>query len=105
MGSFCTRMVFTLIVWAFFLCLALFVDDLGFVMSISGLVCAVIIAFILPCACNIKCSPHPMCFWNASVGNKWNAFWDIVPSFVLIVFGTIAGLVGTTQLVMAQFNI
>jgi len=98
------RIPFTLLCWAFFLALAILVTDLGFVMSLSGLICAIIIAFILPCACNIKCSPHPWLFWNAPRGQKWDAFCDIVPSIFLIIFGMAAGGVGTVQLFMTQFN-
>lgn len=72
-------------------------------MSLSGLICALIIAFILPCACNIKCSEHPWFFWNAPSGQKFDAFMDIVPSVFLIIFGTAAGVVGTVQLFVAQF--
>ena len=97
------RIPFTIFVWGFFLVLALFIDDLGFVMSLSGLICALIIAFILPCACNIKCSPHPWFFWNAPSGQKRDAFMDIVPSVLLIIFGVAAGSVGTVQLFIAQF--
>ena len=104
-APFCTRITFTMICWVFFLCLGLFIDDLGFVMSLSGLICALIIAFILPCACNISCSPYPIMFWNAPRGSKCDAFWDIVPSLFLIVFGSAAGIVGTVQLIIAQFNV
>mmetsp|Transcript_98921 Transcript_98921/g.121102 ORF Transcript_98921/g.121102 Transcript_98921/m.121102 type:complete len:493 (-) Transcript_98921:123-1601(-) len=95
------RIIFTLIPLLSFLIIGLFLQDLGFVMSLAGLLSALNLAFVLPSLCHIKKgTPYPLKFWKAKDGKKWDAFIDIVPPLILIVFGTFAATVGSIELIL-----
>ena len=94
------QVIFTLIPWAAFLVTGLFLDDLGFVMGLAGLLSALNIAFVLPCLCHLKVgTKYSIFFWTAPNGEKLAAFIDTFPCIILIVFGVIAGVTGSVGLV------
>ena len=94
------QIIFTIIPWSVFLTTGLFLDDLGFVMSLAGLLSALNIAFVLPCLCHLKVgTKYSIYFWTAPKGQKCAAFIDTFPSLILIVFGIIAGVTGSIGLV------
>jgi len=98
------QVIFTLIPWSAFLVTGLFLDDLGFVMSLAGLLSALNIAFVLPCLCHLKVgTKYSIFFWKAPKGEKWDAFIDTFPCVILIVFGTLAGVTGSIGLVYDYF--
>lgn len=98
------QIVFTLIPWTVFLAIGLFVDDLGFVMSLAGLLSALNIAFVLPSLCHLKLgTEYSISFWKAKKGEKCKAFMDTFPCLLLIVFGIIAGVTGSIGLVVDQW--
>ena len=95
------RIIFTLIPLLSFLIIGLFLQDLGFVMSLAGLLSALNLAFVLPSLCHIKKgTPYPLKFWKAKDGKIWDAFIDIVPPLILIIFGTFAATVGSIELIL-----
>lgn len=99
------QIVFTLIPWTAFLVTGLFVDDLGFVMALAGLLSALNIAFVLPCLCHLKVgTKYSVYFWRAPKGEKCAAFIDTFPCVILIVFGVIAGTTGSIGLVYERLE-
>eukprot|EP01084_Bolivina_argentea_P121583 215465_1 len=99
------QIIFTLIPWSAFLITGLFLDDLGFVMSLAGLLSALNIAFVLPSLCHLKVgTPYSILFWNAPKGQKCKAFIDTFPCVVMILFGTLAGVTGSIGLIVEQFG-
>merc|ERR1712087_413815 len=81
------QLVFTLVPWAAFLCAGLFLEDLGFVMSLAGLLSALNIAFVIPCLCHLKLgTEYSIMFWKAKQGEKCKACLDTLPCVVLIIF-------------------
>ena len=98
------QIVFTLIPWSTFLAVGLFVDDLGFVMSLAGLLSALNIAFVLPSLCHLKLgTEYSVMFWKAKKGEKCKACLETFPCLILIVFGIIAGVTGSIGLVIEQW--
>ena len=94
------KFLFTIIPWTLFLATGLFLRNLGFVMSLAGLLSALNIAFVLPCLCHLKVgTPYSWRFWRATKGYKCAAFIDTFPSVIMIVFGILIGIVGTIGLV------
>ena len=99
------QIIFTLIPWSLFLCVGLFVDDLGFVMSFAGLLSALNIAFVLPSLCHLKVgTKHSIAFWMAPKGERCNAFCETFPSLILILFGILVGVTGSIGLFLQQFD-
>lgn len=92
------HLIFTFVPLSMFALISLWITNLGFIMSLTGLMSAFNIAFILPCACYLKVGEYPICFWNANSGQKCNAFMDVVPKLMLIIFGFVAAIVGCVQL-------
>jgi vesicular inhibitory amino acid transporter len=95
------HLLFTLGPLAFFLLLSLWITDLGFVMSLTGLLAAVLLTFIMPCACGLKLLDEPIWFWNAE--DKWKSAKQTVPMWTLLIFGVLCAVIGTIQLFWSQF--
>ena len=104
-ASFFKRTCYTLILWTMFLIPSLYLTDLGFVMSLTGLISAIMIAFVLPCACHLKHSKYPLKFWTVKGGflQKMNALFHILPDTSLVIFGVIAGVIGSYNVIAQQF--
>eukprot|EP01084_Bolivina_argentea_P121581 215461_1 len=100
------KIVFTAIPMGLFLGAGLFLTDLGFVMSLAGLLSALNIAFVLPCILYLKVGTiYPLLFWKArSCKEMISAIIDTFPCYVLIVFGSIAAVVGSIELIHDQFD-
>eukprot|EP00484_Ammonia_sp_Unknown_P025529 CAMPEP_0197027716 /NCGR_PEP_ID=MMETSP1384-20130603/7589_1 /TAXON_ID=29189 /ORGANISM="Ammonia sp." /LENGTH=473 /DNA_ID=CAMNT_0042456607 /DNA_START=29 /DNA_END=1450 /DNA_ORIENTATION=- len=88
------RLVFTIGLLSFFCVLSLFLDDLGLVMTLTGLLAVVNITFILPCWIHLKLTEYPVLFWRAPPGEKWNAITDTWPSVFLLIFGVLSCVIG-----------
>ena len=104
-AGFCKRMIYTLVLWGMFLVPSLYLTDLGFVMSLTGLISAIMIAFVLPCACHLKHSKYPLKFWTVEGGffKQMEAFFHILPDTSLVIFGVAAGAIGSYNVIAAQF--
>jgi len=83
------------------LAIVLVVTDLGIVMSITGSITAVFIAFVLPSACYLKAQPAPLKFWLHKRG-VWKGFKRVGPSMVLIFFGICVMIFSTAQNIANQ---
>ena len=88
------RLVFTTGLLTFFCVVSIFVDDLGLVMTLTGLLAVVNITFILPCWIHLKLTEYPILFWKAHPGQKCAAIIDTWPSLFLLVFGVFSCSVG-----------
>ena len=96
------RLVFTIGLLAFFCVLSIFINDLGLVMTLTGLVAVVNITFILPCWIHLKLTEYPIKFWNAPQGQKCAAIIDTWPSLFLLIFGIFSCVVGIAGLFLPQ---
>lgn len=103
-SSLSTHLLISLPLFGITLLIVMFVKDLGLVMSITGSVAAVFIAFILPAACYLRIQPSPLQFWIYKKG-VWKGFKFVVPSFLLLVFGVLAAILSTGQTILNQLNI
>jgi len=84
--------------------IVMFVKDLGFVMSITGSISAVFIAFILPAACHLKILPSPMRFWLHKKG-AWKGFKCVLPSVLLLMFGVFAMIFSAGQTILNKVGV
>eukprot|EP01084_Bolivina_argentea_P286441 491346_1 len=90
------QILFTFMPWTMYLLIGLFVDDLGFVMSLTGLISGLNIAFVLPALCHLKVgTKYSVAFWTAPKGEKLIAFIDTFPCAFLVVFGVLVSGTGT----------
>ncbi len=96
------RLIFTIGLLTFFCAVSIFVDDLGLIMTLTGLIAVVNIAFILPCWIHLKLTQYPMLFWRAPYGKRVEAIVDTWPSVFLLVFGVLACMVGIYGLFLPQ---
>ena len=92
------RLVFTTGLLTFFCVVSIFVDDLGLVMTLTGLIAVVNITFILPCWIHLKLTEYPILFWRAESGQKCAAIIDTWPSVFLLIFGVFSCVVGIVGL-------
>jgi len=84
--------VYTLPLFVANVVLALFVTDLGVVMSVSGSLAAMTLAFILPSAVYLKLTPFSVQFWKEKdARHQWLAIKHTLPSVLLFVGGICVG--------------
>jgi len=78
------------------LTVAMFVTNLGTTMSIIGSLSSMNLAFMLPCFCSIKSSEYGFWSWISAetAREKWNAWSEIWPPFVLGMFGAFIAIYG-----------
>eukprot|EP01083_Nonionella_stella_P280522 954312_1 len=84
------------------LALALFVRNLGSVMSIVGNLPSMNIAFVMPCLCYLKLHKHQLKFWKeTTLQNKLVACCNISMSIVLPIVGIAIGILGTINTILS----
>jgi len=94
--SFLTHLGVTLPLYAVSVLIVMFVTNLGDVMSLTGSVAAVFLAFLLPAACHLKTQPSPLQFWLYKRG--WRKGLRFVgPSMFLFLFGLLCMIASTGQ--------
>eukprot|EP01083_Nonionella_stella_P181711 651843_1 len=82
------HLLFTLPLFAANLVMGLFIEDLGIVMSVSGSLSAVILAFVLPTMCYLRICEYSVFFWTEKGWHrKWRAFKTTAPPALLWLFG------------------
>jgi len=94
--SFLTHLGVTLPLYAVSVLIVMFVTDLGDVMSLTGSIAAVLLAFLLPAACRLKTQPSPLQFWLYERG-VLKGLKFVAPSMLLFVFGLVCMVVSTGQ--------
>ena len=82
--------------------ITMFVDNLGLVMSLTGSLAAVIIAFVLPSICYLKLSPYNILWWKNGNGNSLKAFLHISGPLFCCIFGILASICSTYYTLMNQ---
>ena len=86
------HLFFTISLWGSMLGLALVIESLGIVMSVSGSLAAVSLAFILPSACFLKMSDYHLNFWAHPRQSAWKTIRTVYPSFFLLILGILLAI-------------
>jgi len=97
------HLLFTLPIFALNVLMGIYIQNLGIVMSVSGSLSAVTLAFILPPLCYLKICDFKIRFWKErGCDRKWRALKTTGPPFVLLVFGILVAIF-STGLTLAQY--
>lgn len=104
-----THVVITVGLFVLTMIPVMFVTNLGPVMSITGSVAAVMLAFVLPSMCYLRLQPYSLAFWRSSgEGVVSSTFFErlntVVPPMLLFVFGLLSGVGSTTQTVLQELG-
>lgn len=100
----------TLLLWGSSLCVGLLVDDLGFILELTGAFGASFLGYILPSMCYFKLfsfrgllnksigawrqsSPH----YKTTVSERLSAFNAFFPALGMLMFGVVAMIIGTVE--------
>ena len=94
------HLLYTFVPFLLILIVGLFVTDLGIVMSISGLLAAVIIAFVLPALCYLKVCGYKVRFWREPRGLRCKALKETWVAVFLVVFGCLCCTIGTVYTIV-----
>lgn len=94
--SFLTHLGVTLPLYAVSVLIVMFVTNLGVVMSLTGSIAAVFLAFLLPAACHLKTQPSPLQFWLYKRGCR-KGLQYVGPSMLLFIFGLLCMVASTGQ--------
>jgi len=101
--SFLTHLGVTLPLYAVSVLIVMFVTNLGVVMSLTGSIAAVLLAFLLPAACRLKTQPSPIQFWLYKRGCL-KGLRFVGPSMLLFIFGVLCMFVSTGQTLSKNIN-
>jgi len=94
--SLLTHLGITLPLYAVSVLIVMFVTNLGVVMSLTGSIAAVFLAFLLPAACRLKTQPSPLQFWLYKRGCL-KGLRFVGPSLLLFLFGVLCMVASTGQ--------
>jgi len=104
-ASLTKHLLFTLPLWCLVLILSLVIKSLGIVMSVTGSIAAVNLAFVLPCACYLKTCKYEIAFWKNPEQQRMKAFKHIALPFTLVVLGILIAIVCSTYSLLQYFNV
>lgn len=76
---------------------------LGFVMSFSGGLAAVLLAFVLPPAAWVKNHTYSICLWR-NKGHVIASAWQLGPALIMLAFGLSAAVLCSVQSVACEFG-
>ena len=97
---------FTLPLFAANVTMGLFIENLGIVMSISGSLSAVIIAFVLPPMCYLRQCEYQILFWREKDAfSKWSAFKTTAPPFLVCLSGILIAIFSTGYTIMQHYGL
>eukprot|EP01084_Bolivina_argentea_P011185 20903_1 len=100
------HLLFTIPLFAVNVLMAIYIQNLGIVMSVSGSLSAVILAFCLPPVCYLKICKYKIRFWKEREPNaKWLAFKTTFPPFLLCVFGALIAVFSTSFTILQHFGL
>ena len=68
-------------------------------------IAAVMLAFMLPCACYIKACQYQLFFWREQPSLRCRAFRALFFPVIVFIIGVILMIVGSTYTVLQQYNI
>ena len=86
--------------------MGIFIKNLGIVMSVSGSLSAVILAFVLPTACYIKICQYNVLFWKEKGWKrKWRALRTTGPPALLFIFGCFVAIFSTSITIAQHYGL
>eukprot|EP01084_Bolivina_argentea_P185081 319186_1 len=99
------HLLFTIPIFLCNLVMGTLITDLGIVMSVSGSLSAVILAFVLPTMCYLKICQYKICFWKEKgLNRKWRAFKTTFPPAILWLFGVFVAIFSTSITIMQYYG-
>jgi len=100
------HLLFTLPLFAGNVAMGLFIENLGIVMSISGSLSAVILAFVLPPMCYLRQCEYRVMFWKEKDWySQWSAFKTTAPPFMVCCSGIVIAVFSTAYTIMQHYGL
>ena len=99
-------LLFTLPLFAANLLMGIFVESLGIVMSVSGSLSAVVLAFVLPTMCYLKICQYKVCFWKEKgMDRNLRALRTTGPPALLWLFGVFIAIFSTSFIIAQKYGL
>ena len=101
-----THLIYTLPSFFVILLMGVLIRNLGIVMSLSGNLAAVILAYVLPPLCYLKVSSFNVKFWNEPTKDKkWDSFINIIGPILTFIMGISIAIFASLYTILDAFNV